>query len=71
MSSESRSSAAYGIGGEETTRMFIGTIPFSDGPNHTFYVTLLVPRASDLDTFADAAQPIIDSLVVPDTYLSN
>ncbi|MEO6351073.1 MAG: hypothetical protein ABIP53_10525 [Candidatus Limnocylindrales bacterium] len=61
----------FTILGEQTLRIFVATIPFDDGPDHTLYVTLVVPKASDLDAFTEAAQPIIDSLTAPDVYVAN
>jgi hypothetical protein len=60
----------FGLGGEETARIFVGTMEFPDR-DHTLYVTLFAPKASDLPAFATAAQPVIDSLIPPDTYVWN
>ncbi len=60
----------FSIGGDEVARVFVGTIAFPDG-EHTFYATVYAPDPSELAPFAAAVQPIIDSLIPPDTYVSD
>jgi len=57
----------YAIGGDETARIFIATAHYPEG-DHTFFVTLDAPNESELADFADEAQPIIDSIQLPETY---
>lgn len=60
----------YGIGGDETSRVFMSTREFPEG-EHTFYVTLDAIDEQHLADFAEAAQPIIDSLRLPEHYTKN
>jgi hypothetical protein len=60
----------YAIGGNEVSRIFVTTLHYPEG-DHTFFVTLDAPSAHDLAPFASEAQPIIDSLRLPSTYVAN
>lgn len=63
-------SGFYAIGGDEVARIFVAPVSLPDG-DHTFYVALDSPNTDELDRFADAVQPIIDSLVLPTSYVDN
>jgi hypothetical protein len=54
----------FAIGGDEVARIFIAQITDSHG-QHTFLVTLDAPDTATLAKLATAAQPILDSLVLP------
>jgi hypothetical protein len=60
----------YAIGGAEVSQIFVAALEFPSG-NHTFYVVLDAKDSVDLAQFASEAQPIIDSLVLPITYVNN
>jgi hypothetical protein len=60
----------YAIGGAGVSRIFVSTLHYPDG-DHTFFVTLDAVNIKDLAAFADEAQPIIDSLRLPATYVVN
>jgi hypothetical protein len=60
----------YAIGGPEVSRIFVTSLHYPDG-DHTFWVTLDAKNPDDLAKFADEAQPIIDSLRLPTTYVVN
>lgn len=61
---------SYSIGGDEVSRIFISTAHFPEG-DHTFFVTLDAINADHLPALADQAQPIIDSLQLPEHYVQN
>ncbi len=61
---------AYGIGGDESLRLFMTTLHYPDG-DHLFAVGWQGITPADLRTFADLTQPILDSIRVPDRYVSN
>jgi hypothetical protein len=54
----------WAIGGDETARVFIATVPGADG-DHTFFVTLDAPDQDELEKLAEEATPIIESLRLP------
>jgi hypothetical protein len=60
----------YAIGGDEVARIFIATVTFPDG-DHTFFVTLDALNQEKLVALAADAEPIIQSLRLPATYLDN
>ena len=60
----------YAIGGDEVSRMFLTSVTV-DGKSHTLIITLDAPNAAELDSFAKVAQPIIDSVVLPATFVDN
>jgi len=60
----------YAIGGDEVSRMFLTSFTV-DGMSHTLIITLDAPNAAELDSFAKVAQPIIDSVVLPATFVDN
>ncbi len=60
----------YGIGGDETLRLFMTTLRYPDG-DHLFAVGWQGITPADLRTFAVLTQPILDSIRVPDRYVSN
>jgi hypothetical protein len=60
----------YAIGGTEVSRIFVTTLHYPGG-DHTFFVTLDATSAGDLAKLAAEAQPIIDSLKLPATYVEN
>jgi len=60
----------YGIGGPEVARMFLTSVTV-DGKSHTLIITLDALDASRLESLAKEAQPIIDSVALPTTFLDN
>jgi hypothetical protein len=60
----------YAIGGDETARIIIATVPYPEG-DHTFFVTLDAPNHGELAKLAKEAQPIIDSLRLPQEFTAN
>ncbi len=61
----------FGIdGGDATLRLFMTTLPYPDG-DHLFAVGWQGDTATDMRGFADLTQPILDSIRVPDRYVSN
>jgi len=60
----------YAIGGDEVSRIFIGTVHYPEG-DHTLFITLDTPNQDELATFARQAEPIIRSLRVPSRYTDN
>jgi hypothetical protein len=60
----------YAIGGDEIARIFIATAHFPEG-DHTLFVTLDVVNSAELAEFAPIAEPIIQSLRLPATYMDN
>jgi len=60
----------YGIGGLEVIRLFVATVEYPTG-NHIFLMAMDVPSADALKSFATEAQPIIDSLRLPETWFAN
>lgn len=61
---------AWGIGGDETVRMFIATVSYPEG-DHTFFIVLDAPNQQDLAELAAAAEPVIQSLKLPTAYIVN
>ncbi len=60
----------FAIGGDETARIFIATLHYPEGA-HTLFITLDAPDQHQLATLAAAAQPIIDSLRLPEHFTDN
>ena len=60
----------YAIGGAEVARIFVTTLPYP-GDKHTFWIVLDAVNRDDVAGFAAEAQPIIDSLRLPETYVIN
>ncbi|MEO6207356.1 MAG: hypothetical protein ABIP77_05330 [Candidatus Limnocylindrales bacterium] len=61
----------YGIGGGDgTLRLFVTTLQYLDG-EHLFVVGWQGDTAADMRAFADLTQPILDTIRVPDRYVSN
>lgn len=60
----------YAIGGAETSRIFVTTRHYPSG-DHTFFVALDALNAGELTSLAERAEPIIDSLRLPATYVPN
>lgn len=58
----------YAIGGAETARIFIAPVHYADG-DHTFFVALDVPNSDAVAGMAEKSQPIIDSLILPETWV--
>ncbi len=60
----------YGIAGDESLRLFMTTLHYPAG-DHLFAVGWQGRTPADLRAFADLTQPILDSIRVPDRYVSN
>lgn len=60
----------FGFGAPETVRIFISTIHAPDG-DHTFLVVLDAPSPTELQRFANQAQPILDSITLPAVFYGN
>ncbi len=60
----------FAIGGDEVVRMFLTSFA-ADGASHTLIIALDAPNATELERFAGDAQPIIDSVVLPETFVDN
>lgn len=60
----------FAIGGAEVARVFVASVTYADG-DHTFLVTLDSPNPAALRRFAVEAEPIIRSLRLPTTFVSN
>ncbi|HLY14178.1 MAG TPA: hypothetical protein VKR24_07485 [Candidatus Limnocylindrales bacterium] len=60
----------FAIGGKEVARIFAATLPY-ESRQHTFFVVLDSISPEDLTAFATEAQPIIDSLGLPASYVDN
>ena len=61
----------FGIGGGDgTLRLFMTTLHYPDG-DHLFAVGWQGDTAADMRAFAVLTQPILDSIRVPDRYVSN
>jgi len=64
-------SGVFGIGGGDgTLRLFMTTLHYPDG-DHLFAVGWQGDTAADMRAFAVPTQPILDSIRVPDRYVSN
>jgi len=61
---------AYGIGGDGTLRLFMTTLHYPHG-DHLFAVGWQGDTAAEMRAFAVLTQPILDSIRVPDRYVSN
>jgi len=48
----------------------MATVSMSGG-DHTFFVVLYAPSSAELLPFASEAQPIIDSLALPQVFIDN
>jgi len=55
----------YGIGGDESLRLFMTTLPYPAG-DHLFAVGWQGDTAADMRAFGVLTQPILDSIRVPD-----
>lgn len=60
----------FAIGGDEVVRMFLTSFPAGPKP-HTLIIALDAPNQTELERFAADANPIIDSVVLPDTFVDN
>jgi len=60
----------FAIGGDETARIFVATVHYRDG-DHTLFVTLDAPDRPQLAKLASEAQPIIDSVRLPTSFINN
>lgn len=60
----------YAIGGAEVSRIFIATIRYPEG-DHTFFITLDSPTKEALAAFDTEAQPLVQSLQLPEHYTAN
>ena len=60
----------FAIGGDEVVRMFLTTFT-AGGTPHTLIIALDAASPTELERFAGDAQPIIDSVVVPATFVDN
>ena len=60
----------FAIGGDEVVRMFLTSFAAA-GASHTLIIALDAPNATELERFAGDAQPIIDSVVLPETFIDN
>lgn len=60
----------FGIAGDESVRLFMATVS-TPGGDHTFFVVLDTPSSAELVRFSSEAQPIIDSLALPQVFIDN
>lgn len=60
----------YSIGGPSAVRLYVATVPYPDG-DHLFAVVWEANTPAELRTFAEGAQPIVDSIRLPANYISN
>jgi hypothetical protein len=60
----------FAIGGDEVVRMFLTSFAAEPKP-HTLVIALDAPNQTELERFAAEAKPIIDSVVLPETFVDN
>ena len=60
----------FAIGGDEVVRMFLTSFAAA-GASHTLIIALDAPNPTELERFAGDAKPIIDSAVLPETFVDN
>ncbi|MEO8572124.1 MAG: hypothetical protein ABI553_10550 [Chloroflexota bacterium] len=60
----------YGVGGAGPLRLFMTSLPYPAG-DHLFAVVWEGSSTTDLQAFATLTQPILDSIHVPDRFVSN